>query len=344
MRSDDNHLSREGMRMKYLSPRFVLILSSVLIWTTSAYAQSSAPAAGSYPVKPVRVLLGFAPGGATDILARMLTQKLTENVGRSFVVEHHAGAGGTLAYALVAKAVPDGYVLGGVSSGYSISPAVFAKLSYDPVKDLIPISLVSQSPYLVVVHPSVPVHTVKALIALAKAKPGMLNAASAGVGSTPHLALEYFKSVVGVNITHVPYKGTGQGLIDLTAGHVHMLFGNVVSVSPHVKAGRLRALAITAPKRASSLPQIPTFAEAGVPEYSMTTWFGMMAPGGTPPAIINMLHAEIVKVLKMREVLERLENDGGEPVGSAPDVFMKQIVAEIERWRKITRDAGMKPE
>ncbi|MBI4189473.1 MAG: tripartite tricarboxylate transporter substrate binding protein [Betaproteobacteria bacterium] len=304
----------------------------------------SAQSASDYPVKPVRVVLGFAPGGATDILVRLMSQKLSENMGKSFVVESHPGAGGVLAYALIARSRPDGYALAGVSSGYSVTPVIHAKLPYDPLKDLAPIALVSQSPYLIVVHPSLPVKSVRNLIDLAKAKPGALNAASAGTGSTPHLALEYFKSVVGVNITHVPYKGTGQGLIDLVAGQVHMLFGNIVSVSPHVKSGKLRALAVTAPKRSAAMPGIPNMAEAGVPEYGMTTWFGMMAPAGTPAAIVNRLNAEMVKILKSPDVVERLERDGAEPVGSTPEEFMRLIASEIERWRKIATEAGIRPQ
>jgi len=303
----------------------------------------SAQSPGDYPVKPVRVVLGFAPGGATDILTRLMAQKLGESMKRSFTVENHGGAGGVLAYGLLAKARPDGYTLAGVSSGYSVTPVIHAKLPYDPMKDLVAISLISQSPYLIVVHPSLPVKTVKDLIGLAKARPGVLNAASAGIGSTPHMALEYFKYVFKVNITHVPYKGTGQGIVDLIAGQVDLAFGNIVSISQHVRSGKLRALAVTAPKRSTSMPEIPSTTEAGVPEYEMSTWFGMMAPAGTPPAIIGRLNAEIKTILNSSDVIKRLASDGAEPVGSTPEEFMALIANEIERWRKVAASAGIKP-
>ena len=324
--------------------RTPLVLTCAAALAAAVSQTVFAQGAADYPARPVRVVLGFAPGGATDILVRMMAQKLTDATGRAFVVESLAGAGGPLAYALTARARPDGSTLAGVSSGYSVNPVIHSKLPYDPLKDLAPISLVSQSPYLIVVHPSLPVKSVKDLIALARAKPGVLNAASAGTGSTPHLALEYFKSVTRVNIVHVPYKGTGQGLIDLVAGQVQLLFGNIVSVGPFAKSGKLRAIAVTAPRRTPAMPEVPSMVEAGVPEYEMTTWFGMMAPAGTPGPIVGRLNAEIVKILKSPEVMDRLERDGAEPVGSSPDDFLRLIASEIERWRKVAADAGIRPQ
>lgn len=297
-----------------------------------------------YPAKPVRVIVGLAPGGGTDIQARLFSQKLSENLGRSFVVENRPGAGGTVAYAQVAKSSPDGHTLLAVASGYSITPAVYAKLPYDPIKDFAPISLMVQAPILLMVHPSLPVKSVKDLVAIARAKPGMLDSASAGHGTSNHLALELFNILAKVKITHIPYKGTGQALIDAIAGQVHMVFGNILSSIPHVKSGKLRALAVTSAKRSAVLPELPTISESGVPGYETSTWHGWLAPAGTPAWIVNRLHAEIVRSVKSPDLLERLAPDGGEPVGSTPEQFARHLVVEITRWRKVVRDAGVRVE
>jgi tripartite-type tricarboxylate transporter receptor subunit TctC len=304
----------------------------------SVSAQSPAE---SYPARPVRIVIGLAPGGGTDIQARLFAQKLSENFGRPFVVENRAGAGGTIAYAQIAKSPPDGYTLLGVTSGYTITPAVYDKLPYDPVNDFAPISLVAQAPFLLLTHPSLPVRSVKELVALAKAKPGMLDSASAGHGSSTHMAFELFKALARVNITHIPYKGTGPALIDAMAGQVHMLFGNVLSSLAHVKSGRLRALAVTTARRSVVLPDLPTIAEAGVPGYENSTWFGVLAPAGTPAAVVGKLNAELVKTSRSPDIVERLAPDGGEPVGSTPEQFGRHLVSEIARWRKVVKDAGI---
>ena len=299
-------------------------------------------AADAYPAKPVRVVVGLAPGGGTDIQARLFAQKLAESLNRPFVVENRPGAGGTLAYAQVAKSPRDGYTLLGVTSGYTITPAVYAKLPYDPVKDFAPISLVSQAPFVLVVHPSLPVKSVKDLLALAKAKPGQLDCASAGLGTSTHLAFELFKSLSGSNITHIPYKGTGPALVDVMAGQVHMLFGNVLSTLSHVKSGRLRALAVTTARRSAAMPALPTLAESGVHGYENSTWHGWLAPAGTPSSILNRLNAELVKSTKAPDVVARLAPDGGEGVGSTQEQFAQLIGTEIVRWRKVVRDAGVR--
>jgi len=297
--------------------------------------------AESYPVKPVRLFIGLAPGGGTDIQARLFAQKLSESMGRPFVVENRAGAGGTIAYAQAAKSPPDGYTLMGVSSGYTITPSIYSKLPYDPLRDFTPISLVVQAPFLLLVHPSLPVKSVKELLALARAKPGVLDAASAGQGSSTHMAFELFRTMSGVNITHIPYKGTGPALVDGIAGQVHMLFGNVLSTMTHVKAGRLRALGVTTARRSKVLPDLPTLDEAGVRGYENSTWFGVIAPAGTPPAIVGRLNAELNKASQSPEIIERIAPDGGEPVGSTPEQFGRHIAAEIARWRKVVKDAGI---
>jgi len=298
--------------------------------------------AESYPARPVRVIVGLAPGGATDIQTRLFAQKLSESLGRPFVVENRTGAGGTVAYAHVAKSPPDGYTLLGVAGGYTITPFVYSKLLYDPVKDFAPISLVVQAPFLLLTHPSLPVKSVRDLLVLARAKPGALDCASAGHGTSTHMAFELFVAMSGVKITHVPYKGTGQSLVDAMSGQVHMLFGNVLSSLPHVKAGRLRALGVTTAKRSVVLPDLATIAESGVPGYENSTWHGWLAPAGTPPVILNRLNAELVRSTRSPDVVERLAPDGGEPVGSTPEQFSRHISEELARWSRLVKETGIR--
>lgn len=316
----------------------VLVVTSMLAPATAS-AQS---AADSYPARPVRILVGLAPGGGTDIQARLFAQKLSENVGRSFVVENRTGAGGTIAYAQAAKSPPDGYTLLAVASGFSISPAIYSKLPYDPQKDLAPISLVVRAPLLLLSHPSLPVKSAKELVSMARNRPGVLDFGSAGHGTSTGMALELFRTMAKAKVTHVPYKGTGQALIETISGQVHAMFGNPLSSFQHVKAGRLRALGVTTAQRSKIFPDLPTIAESGVPGYEDGTWFGMLAPAGTPAAIIGKLNAEFVKTLRSRDVLDRLAPDGGEPVGSTPEQFRDHLAKEIARWRKVVKDAGIK--
>jgi tripartite-type tricarboxylate transporter receptor subunit TctC len=317
----------------------VPLLVAATALPSAARAQSVAEA---YPARPVRVIVGLAPGGATDIQTRLFAQKLSDSLGRPFVVENRTGAGGTVAYAYVAKSAPDGYTLLGVAGGYTITPVVYSKLAYDPVKDFAPISLVAQAPFLLLTHPSLPVKSVKDLLALARTKPGALDCASAGYGTSTHMAFELFKALTGVKITHVPYKGTGQSLVDAMSGQVHMLFGNVLSSLPHAKAGRLRALAVTTAMRSAVLPDLPTIAESGVPGYENSTWHGWLAPAGMPPAILNRLNAELVRSTRAPDVVERLAPDGGEPVGSTPGEFASFIAADMARWSKLVKETGMR--
>jgi tripartite-type tricarboxylate transporter receptor subunit TctC len=319
----------------------IAVLAASLLVPGAVFAQGLGEA---YPARTVRVVIGLAPGGGTDIQARLFAQKLSENMGRPFVVENRTGAGGTIAYAQVAKSPPDGYTLMGVTSGYTITPAVYSKLPYDPVKDFAPISLVAQAPFLLLTHPSLPVRSVKDLLALARAKPAMLDCGSAGHGSSTHMAYELFRTMAGVNIAHIPYKGTGPALIDAMAGQVHMLFGNVLSSMTHVKTGKLRALAVTTAKRSIVLPDLPTVSESGVTGYQNSTWFGLLAPAGTPSAVLSKLNAELVKTSQSPDIVERLAPDGGEPVGSTPEQVGPHLALEIARWRKVVKDAGMKVE
>ncbi len=310
----------------------------------AALVPAAALAQDAYPAKPVRVVVGLAPGGGTDIQARLFAQKLSESFNRSFVVENRPGAGGTIAYTQVAKAPPDGYTVMGITSGFTITPAVYSKLTYDPLKDFAPISLVAQAPFLLVVHPALPVKSVKDLLALARTKPGALDSGSAGVGTSTHMAFELFRTLAGVKITHIPYKGTGPALIDAMAGQVHMLFGNVLSTLTYVKSGRLRALAVTTAARSVVLPELPTVSESGLPGYENSTWHGWIAPAGTPPAILNRLNAELVKAAKAPDLVEKLATDGGEGVGSTPEQFGRLLATEIVRWAKVVKEAGVKLE
>lgn len=325
------------MKRDLMRTAFAIAASTLM--AGALHAQS---AGDGYPAKPVRVIVGLAPGGATDIQARMVAQKLSDNIGRSFVVENRTGAGGTIAYAHVAASPPDGYTVLAVSSGYSITPAIYTKLSYDPIKDLVPVSLVAQAPFLLLVHPSVPVKSAKGLLALAKARPGILDFGSAGIGSSTHMALELFRISAGIKVTHVPYRGTGPALIDTMSGQVHALFGNVLSSLPHARSGKLRALAVTTARRSIVLPDLPTISESGVPGYETSTWHGWLGPAGTPVAIVNKLSTEIAKSVKARAVAERFATDAGEPVGSTPEEFAQLLVTEIARWRKVVKEAGIR--
>src|SRR5688572_10830575 len=272
--------------------------------TSSAFAQSD------YPAKPVRVIVGQAPGGGNDIQTRLFAQKLSESLGRSFVVENRTGAGSVVSYRTVAAAPPDGYTLLGVSGGFTIAPSVHRNLGYDPVRDLAPISLVVQSPFLLLTHPSLPVRNVKELVALAKARPGLLTFGSAGQGSSTHLAFALFTTLARVDMTHVPYKGTGPALIDTISGQVQMLMGNALSSLQYAKSGKLRALAVSTAKRSAAVADIPTMAEGGVSGYESSTWHGWLAPGATPPAIIAKLNAELAKSARSADVIARLAPDG----------------------------------
>jgi len=306
-----------------------------------SYVHAQSPSAGSYPVKPVRVIVSYAPGGATDIVARLVAQKLTENMGRSFIIDNVTGAGGVIGDSAVARAAPDGYTLLGTSSTFAINPAVVAKLPFDPIKGFTPVALVARAPFMLVVHPSVPAKSVKELVALAKANPGKLDYASAGQGTAVHLAVELFNSMAGITMTHIPYKGSGLALIDLLAGQVQLTFGNVLSSRGYVKSGRLRALAVSSAKRSAVLPGLPTVSESGVPGYDTASWYGYLAPAGTPQPIVQRLNAEIINAIKSADMSERLATDGAEPAGGTPDDFGQYIAKEIARWRKVVKEAGI---
>ena len=305
-----------------------------------ALTAQQAPAQDKYPVKVVRIVLPFAPGGGADIAARTVAQKLTERLGQQFVVENRPGGGGNLGTEYVAKAAPDGYTLLVVSSSYGANPSLY-KLSFNPITGFEPITLISQQPFIAVVHPSLPVKTIKDLVALAKAKPGELSFASSGAGGIQHLALEYFKSGTGVDILHVPYKGGATAHTDLIAGYVHMTFGTILSTLNMVQSNKLRALAVTTAKRTDALPQTPTMIEAGVPGYVVTGWYALLAPSKTPPAITALLNREAVALLQAPDVKERLAKEGSTVAASTPAQLTEHLRTEIAKWEKVTRVAGI---
>jgi tripartite-type tricarboxylate transporter receptor subunit TctC len=304
-------------------------------------ASAGALAAEPYPSKPIKLIVPFPAGGTTDLVARTVGQEMTKTWGQQVVVENRPGAGGNIGSEAAAKSPADGYtLLMGTVGTHGINPSLYKKLPYDAVKDFAPITLATSGPNILVVHPSLPAKSVKELIAYAKANPGKLNFASSGNGTSIHLCGELFKTKTGVQMTHVPYKGSAPALTDLIGGQVQLMFDNMPSAWPHVKTGKLRALAVTTAKRSQTAPDLPTIAESGVPGFDATSWFGLLAPAGTPKEIVTKLNKEAVRILKMPEVKERLLAQGAEPVGNSPEQFAAHIKAEIEKWRKVVEASG----
>lgn len=311
-----------------------------LLW----FATSVACAQG-YPSKPVRMVVPFPPGGTTDILARAVGQKLSEAWNQQVIIDNRPGAGGNIGTDIVAKAPADGYtLLMGTVGTQAINASLYAKLPYDPVKDFAPVTLVASVPNVLVVNATIPAKSVKELIALAKAKPGQLTFASSGNGTSIHLSGELFKTMTGTFMLHIPYKGSAPALTDLMGGQTNMMFDNLPSSMPHIKSGMLRALAVTSAKRSPALPDVPTIAEAGVPGYEASSWFGVLAPAGTPKEIVARLNADIVKVLAAPDIKERLSAQGADPVGNTPEQFAAYIRTEQIKWAKVVKDSGAKIE
>jgi tripartite-type tricarboxylate transporter receptor subunit TctC len=313
------------------------------IFIVGAVLLSLAPdgRADTYPSKPIRLIVPYPPGSGTDIVARLLGQKLTESWGQPIIVDNRPGAGAIIGTEAAAKAPADGYtLLMGDVGPLTINPALYAKLPYDPAKDFAPVSEVAFLPFLLVVHPSVKANSIQELVALAKAKPGELNYASVGNGSAVHLATELFKTEAGVDIVHVPYKGSAPALADLIGGQVSMMFVNVLSALPYVKSGQLRALAIATPRRSSALPDLPTVAEANLPGFVAGAWFGILVPAGTPPEVVDKLSAEIVRILHLPDIVERLAGQGAEAIGDTPEQFAGHIRQETAKWAKVVKASG----
>jgi tripartite-type tricarboxylate transporter receptor subunit TctC len=304
----------------------------------------SAQAQAPYPAKPIRFLVGFPPGGTNDIVARLIAPKMSEYLGQSVVVENRGGANTAIATDIGAHAAPDGYTILLNAPGHATNPSLM-KLPFDSIKDFAFITIAAESQNLLVVHPSFPPKNVKELIAVSKKyPPGTINYGSSGTGTTVHLSAELFQFMTGVKWTHIPYKGGGPALIDLLAGQTVIYFGNVPTVIQHARAGRLRALAVTGPKRTPAAPDIPTVAESGVPGYEVTTFYGVSAPAKTPRPIIDRLHAEIVRALAAPDLRDRLKSQGAEPVGNTPEQYTAFMVNEIAKWAKVIKAAGIKGE
>ena len=319
-------------------------IATVLLATLLAAASFSVNAGEAYPSRPIRLIVPFPPGGGTDIMGRMVGNYLHEKMGVTTVVDNRGGAAGIIGTDAVAKSAPDGYtlLLGSVST-ISMNPSLYAKLPYDTLKDLAPVALFASSPSVIVVPIKLPAQSFKELIALAKAKPGVLNFASAGSGTASHLGSELLKLAAGLDIVHVPYKGTGPVMTDLIAGQVSMFQSPIPPALPMIKAGQLRPLAVTSLTRSVLMPDVPTVAESGINDFEVIVWFGILAPGGTPPAIVERLNKELSEMTKLPEVRERLAAQGAEPLVSTPEAFGRKIRDDIQKWGKVVQSAGIKP-
>jgi tripartite-type tricarboxylate transporter receptor subunit TctC len=310
-----------------------------------ACAFATAPAFAAYPDKPIRLIMPYPAGGSIDTAGRAVAQKLADTFGQQIVIDNRTGAGGIIGTETAAHAVPDGYtlVIGGTGT-LALSPHLHRKLPYDPVRDFAPVTILIASPYVIVVHPSVPANSVKELVALAKARPGQINYASGGAGSAPHFASEMFNTAAGIKLNHVPYKGSTPGVIDLIGGQVQVMFTGIPSVLAYIKSNRVRALAVTGKTRTAALPDVPTVIESGVPGYVVSPWFGLLVPARTPQPVIATLHRETVKVLRSPALLERFATEGVDPVGDTPEHFAAYIKEEIVKWGKVVKDTGMRVE
>ena len=299
--------------------------------------------AQAYPTKPVRIIVPFAPGGGSDFIARFTAQRLSGSFGSQVIVENKPGAGGLLGIEQGVKADPDGYTFTLIASSYTVNPALYS-LKYDPVNDITPVVQISQGPMLLVVNPKVPAKSAAELVALAKAKPGTLNFASAGQGSITHMACELFAYMAGIKMNHIPYKGTGPALTDTIGGQTDLFCTSTATALPHVKAGRLRALAVTTANRLPAEPNVPTLGESGVKGYDVPLWHGLIAPKGMPKVAVDKMNAEVNKLLNSKDTAEQLQTDGVSPKGGTPDAFRDQIRKEVELWKKTVAATGVKPE
>lgn len=323
-------------------PMNTLRLPVLLLLTAVAAASAVAQ---TYPVKPVRVVIAFAPGGTTDILGRLYAQKLTASTGQLFVVDNRTGAGGTIGTEIVVKAPPDGYTINfGSTSSLAGSPNLYTRLPYDVLRDLAPVTQVATAAFILGVHPSLPVKNVRELVALARARPGQINFASSGNGSSPHLCGENFKYLAKIDLVHVPYKGVGLAMPDLIAGQVQLLFSDMAPFVPYVKTGKLRALGVSTAQRSKLYPELPTIAEAGVPGYELAGWYGVVVPAATPRAIVDRLHAEFSKTMRTPDMVERYATLGVEAVDSAPEQFGSYMRSELVKWGDIIKRSGTKLE
>jgi tripartite-type tricarboxylate transporter receptor subunit TctC len=305
---------------------------------------ASVAAAQSYPVRPVRLIIPFPPGGSNDIVGRMIAAQLGDRLGQQVVVDNRGGAGGTIGTELAAKSQADGYTLLLISTAYAFNTSIYKKLPYDPAKSFVPVALLGSGPGVLVVNPALPVNSVAGLIAFAKERPGKLNNASAGVGSFQHLASELFRIQAGIEWLHVPYKGGGPAMMDLMGGQADASVGSLIQMLPHIRSGKLKALGTTGAKRSPVLPDVPTVAEAGVPGYEATNWWGFLAPAGTPPAIVERLHQEVAAVQASAETKRRFDTEGAEALQMSPAEFGAFIMAETAKWARVVKEAGISAE
>ena len=322
--------------------RVLRLLPWVMVGAALVPWPAPAQTANGWPNKPLRFILPFPPGGGTDILGRLIADRMTASLGQPVVTENRGGAGGNVGAEAAARSAPDGYTIVLVAPSLAISPSLYSKLNYDPVKDFAPVSLVATVPNVMVTHPSVPADTLAEFIRFAKTKPGGMNFGSGGSGTSNHLAGELFNIVAGVKLVHVPYKGVNLAMNDVLSGQIHLVVIGVPAAAPHIKAGKLRALALVAPQRASALPEVPTVAEAGLPNFEVTTWYGILAPAGTPKPIVTRLNAELVKIMHAPEMKDRLATMATDPVTSTPEEFADYIKREIVKWGEVVRQAGLK--
>jgi len=300
--------------------------------------------AQTYPTKPVKIVVPSAPGGGTDIVARLLAQSFSKALGQNFIVENKPGAGNLIGIETVARAPGDGYTLLFVASPLVLNPILFKKVNYDPIKDFSPISLAATAPNILVVHPSTPATNVKEWVELAHKGQNKLSYASAGVGTSPHMSMELFNAMAGIQTLHIPYKGTTPAVTDLLGGQVNAMFSNALTVMPHIQSGKLRALAVSGNRRLELLPDVPTVMEAGIAQYVSLQWYGLLAPVGTPPAVIQTINREMVKALQSKDIKDKLASEGAEPAGSTPAEFANLIKNDFDKWSKVAKSSGIEPQ
>ncbi len=317
------------------------IVISAAIGLTVLVGQSHAQ---TWPTRPVRIVVPSPPAGGTDIIARVLAEHFSKAFKQQFFVENRPGAGNMIGIESVARATPDGYTYLLTASTLSLNSVLYKKVSYDPIKDFAPITLAATAPNVLIVNPSVPAKTLQEFIALAKKQPGKLTYGTPGIGTSPHMCMELLKSMAGIDLQHIPYRGTVPALTDVMSGQISAMFSNALSAKPQIEAGKVRALGLTTLKRSGTLPEIAPIAEVGVPGYEATQWYGFLAPAGTPPAILKQVHAEAMKALHSAEMREKLAYDGAEPVGTTPEAFATHIRDELDKWRRVAKAAGIEPQ
>ena len=325
-----------------LTHTFVQTFIYLLLGLLSLLAGSVS--AQTYPTKPVKIVVPSAPGGGTDIVARLLAQSFSKALGQNFIVENKPGAGNLIGIETVARAPADGYTLLFVASPLVLNPILFKKVNYDPIKDFSPISLAATAPNILVVHPSTPATNVKEWVELAHKGQNKLSYASAGVGTSPHMSMELFNAMAGIQTLHIPYKGTTPAVTDLLGGQVNAMFSNALTVMPHIQSGKLRALAVSGNRRLELLPDVPTVMEAGIAQYVSLQWYGLLAPAGTPSAVIQTINREMVKALQSKDIKDKLASEGAEPAGSTPTEFANLIKNDFDKWSKVAKSSGIEPQ